>query len=436
MTTTSRVLRRCSVVARRLLLLALTALCLLGGARQAGAEVAPGLVTVPLHPVGARDGVDPFGLSVGAALPDGRVVLAGLDPGKGLVLAQLRRDGSLDRTFGEAGVSHVALPTGPPFIGPEPLQLLRLADGRLLIAMLGETRERFELRQLLVARLTADGRPDTSFGQGGVARPGVQAGCGGGCAPMALGPDGSIALAGATGSAPPEFRWVVARLTPDGALDPSFGSGGVAAAGGTGVGYAAAVLPDGAVASVGQVPGGAKLTRLTATGQPDATFHGGAPVDLPKATFWFQLLARDGGRLDVLGSGGGPTQLRRYATTGEPDAGFGDRGAVLLAASATGIDALAPGPDGGAIVTGPTTLNPGTERPGLRVSRVGPGGAVTATGCRPDPLRRRIRDELRRHSRTRGRTPAPGQLPGGHAGRAVRRHARRPRVGRGDPGHR
>ncbi len=378
-------------MARRLLLLVLTALCLLGGARQAAAEVAPGLVTVPVRPVGVHDGIDPFGLSVGAALPDGRVVLAGVDPGKGLVLAQLRADGSLDPAFGDRGVAHLSLPIGPPFVGPEPLQLLRLADGRLVIAVEGETRDLFELRQLLVARLTPDGRPDASFGEGGVARPGVQAGCGGGCAPMALHPDGSIALAGATGSAPAaqsQFRWVVARITPSGALDPSFGSGGVAEVpGANGVGYAAAVLPGGAVASIGQVAGGAKLTRLTATGQPDPAFHAGAPVDLPALPFWFHLRAHDDGRLDALGSGGGgATQLRRYAPTGEADDGFGDHGVVLLPASATGIDALAPGPGGGAIVTGPTTLNPGTDLPGLRVSRIAPGGAVTGTGVVPIPF--------------------------------------------------
>jgi uncharacterized delta-60 repeat protein len=371
-------------VTRRALLLALTAAWLVAGAPQASAEVAPGLVTVPLRHVGARDGIDPSGLSVGAALPDGRVVLAGLDPRKGLVLAQLRVDGSLDPAFGTGGVAHLPLPIGPPFIGPEPLQLLRLADGRLVIAVEGETRSRFELRQLLVVRLTPDGRPDASFGAGGVARPGVQAGCGDSCEPMALYPDGSIALAGATGSQPP-FAWVVARLTPGGALDASFGSGGVATVGDNGTGYAAAVQPGGGIASVGHLAGRAKLVSLTATGASDPAFHGGAPVDLPAARFWFHLRTHDG-RLDALGSGGGATQLRRYAPSGEPDDGFGAHGAVLLPRSATGIDALAPGPGGGSIVTGPTTLNPGTELPGLRVSRVSPAGAVTGTGVVPIPF--------------------------------------------------
>ena len=242
-------------------------------------------MTVPLHPVGVRDGIDPVGLSVGAALPDGRVVLAGLDPGHGLVLAQLRADGSLDPAFGEGGVAHLSVPVGPPYIGPDPLQLLRGGDGRLLIAMEGATLNRFELRQLLVARLTADGQPDTTFGEGGISQPGVEAGCGGGCAPMALYPDGSIALAGATGSAPAmqsQFRWVVARLAPSGALDPSFGSGGVATVAG-GVGYAAAVPPRRWRREHRAAQRRAKLARLTAAGGLDPAFHGGASVDLSAA---------------------------------------------------------------------------------------------------------------------------------------------------------
>lgn len=90
---------------------------------------------------------------------------------------------------------------------------------------------------------------------------------------MAVSPDGKIVLGGSAfpGSA------AVARLEPDGSLDPSFGSGGIAidrrlvAAGAIGV------QADGGVVVAtrgGRV--GPFLGRLNADGSADPTFHGGA----------------------------------------------------------------------------------------------------------------------------------------------------------------
>ncbi len=76
---------------------------------------------------------------------------------------------------------------------------MRRPDGRLLL--IGTTAGPKLESRLTAVGLTAQGALDAAFGQGGVAKLGVQAGCGR-CSPAALQPDGSLVLAGATGRAP------------------------------------------------------------------------------------------------------------------------------------------------------------------------------------------------------------------------------------------
>ena len=89
---------------------------------------------------------------------------------------------------------------------------------------------KYENGQLVVVGLSAGGALDPTFGDGGVAAPGLQSNCGF-CSPAALAPDGSLVLTGNTGQVPPgveqdpsvvpDFHWVAARLTPAGSLDAS-----------------------------------------------------------------------------------------------------------------------------------------------------------------------------------------------------------------------
>ena len=240
------------------------AAALLGGvalAAPAAAAVAPGRVTFPTAPSAGHVGNASLELSAGVALPGGGVVLAGRDGAGAIVLAQLRPDGSLDPAFGAAGIAHVVPPTSGPSTLARNLQVLRERDGRLLVVATATRSAANENDQLVVVGVSADGTLDATFGSGGVAAPGVQSSCLQ-CSPAALAPDGSIVLTGDTGQIPPgiaqhpgvvvDFHWVVARLTPTGRLDPRFGAQGIVTLPGTsGVGYASASLPGGAVAVLG-----------------------------------------------------------------------------------------------------------------------------------------------------------------------------------------
>jgi uncharacterized delta-60 repeat protein len=299
----------------------------------AGAAVAPGHVTFPLDPRPTVQSVDVFAPALGAARPDGGVVLAGVDRSgvSGLTLTALRRDGSRDPAFGVRGIAHVAVRTDPALIGPIPEQVLRRPDGRLLVVFDGPASSKYELGHLRIAGLTADGHLDPAFGTAGIADPGLQQGCAG-CTAAALAPDGSLVLAGGTGSvspaiehdpnAPNTFAWAVARLTPAGALDSAFGQGGIATVAGPGSahGGSVALFADGSIATTGYRGTEALLARLTPSGAPDPLFGGGAPVAAGSGA---DVLARPDGSADVVVTSPSGAHVARYSRTGAAAGTFG-----------------------------------------------------------------------------------------------------------------
>ena len=365
---------------RRSLLVLLTTLA---AAAPASAAVAPGAVTFPVEAASAQDTVDAFTPGLAAARPDGSALLAGADAHGRLLLVAVGRDGSLDRAFGRQGIARVALPA--PATRPAPLQLLIDREGRPLVVFAGAALARDQLPQMLVARLTPAGALDGAYGAGGVAAVGTQVGCGGGCTPTALAPDGSLVTTGATGSfpaapgAPRTLTWVVRRLTPAGAVDTGFGSQGTAAAvTGDAAGHSVAVLGDGSVVTAGTVAGSAQVARLTAAGTADPGFHAGMPLDLGAALGTVDLAARAGGAVDVLAYTSTSARIVRVTAAGIPDPAFGAGGTATLPFGYSGTAGLVARPDGSALVTtAPFSDNSGA-RPALTAYAVSPAGDVGA----------------------------------------------------------
>jgi uncharacterized delta-60 repeat protein len=207
------------------------------------------------------------GLNAAALQPDGKIVVAGgagsLATGN-LALARYNPDGTLDTTFGTGGI----VVSGLPVIA---LSLALQADGRLVIA--GASGVGFGL-----ARFNADGSLDTSFGTGGLVTTNFPDGFASANA-VALQPDGKIVAVGG-GSVP----FVLARYNADGSLDTSFGVGGKVT--GTFADFAivngVVVRPDGKIVVVGAV--GAfpttdfALARYNTDGSLDPTFGTGGKV--------------------------------------------------------------------------------------------------------------------------------------------------------------
>ena len=154
--------------------------------------------------------------------PDGKIVAAGSGVGSGngndfnaILLARYKANGSLDSTFGTAGKATTAhaldYQGGPP----------ALQNGKIVVA--GDD----DAESPVVARYTANGRLDTTFGDHGFAT--VSGPLVASTPPAVVTQrNGAILLdlPGATGGT--EAMDALVRLTPTALPDPSFGTAGVA----------------------------------------------------------------------------------------------------------------------------------------------------------------------------------------------------------------
>ncbi|MFP5319572.1 MAG: hypothetical protein ACLGI2_14920 [Acidimicrobiia bacterium] len=216
---------------------------------------------------------------------------------------------------------------------------------------------------LLVLRFTARGGLDGSFGNGGAFV--LDTAGDDGARAVALGPQGTILVAGWSGGGP-----AVLRLTPGGDLDPAFG-GGVVRPSPAGRVEAMTVLGDGAVL-VGLAGGSPTLVaRLRPDGELDPAFGDGGTI--PSTVFGdagdgvAALVAYPDGSFVVGGSGWSPSYtgaplavllLARFTAGGALDPSFGQGGTVATelhtthVARSASLGALALQPDGRILATG------------------------------------------------------------------------------------
>jgi uncharacterized delta-60 repeat protein len=161
------------------------------------------------------------------AQTDGKLVVGGntgngADIGK-FALARYDSSGDLDASFGTNGVVTTDISTLDDGVSALALR----PDGRIVAVGSTFPSPTGNLRDFAVAQYLDDGRLDASFGTGGVTTTDF-----GGNYDVAwttmIDPAGRIVAAGISGSySPGAFRFALARFQPNGALDPSFGSGGL-----------------------------------------------------------------------------------------------------------------------------------------------------------------------------------------------------------------
>jgi len=162
-----------------------------------------------------------------AIQPDGRIVVVVTVFGTSwFAVARLDRLGALDDTFHGDGIATVD-------VGAERAVTSVLAlqpDGKVVVAGASWTEAGFD--GIAVARFLAGGKADGSFGTGGVATAEFTAGTDGGgdwAGGVAIQRNGRIVVAGDAGG-PAEYTssFGVARFLGDGSLDPSFRGDGTA----------------------------------------------------------------------------------------------------------------------------------------------------------------------------------------------------------------
>jgi uncharacterized delta-60 repeat protein len=247
-----------------------------------------------------------FGAMAVALQGDGKLVAAGnagsLFGGNAFGIARFNSDGSLDGTFGSAGL---AIANFYYWEQADARAVAIQADGKIVVG--GSAAGQFVL-----ARFNPDGTLDPTFGSDGLTRPAY-----GYAYAVAVQADGKIVEAGQDVSG---NQIQVARVNADGSPDSSFGSGGVA----------------------------------TTNFLPTAVYVAALAVQIQKD-----------GKIVAAGTAFGNSTsfaLSRFNPDGTVDSAFGTNGHVLTTFAATvgqGADALALQTDGRIIAAGEANLSSG-----------------------------------------------------------------------------
>ncbi len=199
-------------------------------AGAARADVGPSRATVPLSGGAVIPKVFTPPVNGAVALPSGGALFLLNGPTGIPQLVQVTAHGLPDPAFGVSGSLNAQWPSALN-LGP----MLRAPDGKLLVIGTAAAAHNDELPQRVVVRLNPDGTVDGTYGTYGVARPPLQINCSCPEPAFMLG-DGSVVLAASSGRSVGRNAWVVAKLTPTGQLDPAFGSGGLTTVGSVGSG--------------------------------------------------------------------------------------------------------------------------------------------------------------------------------------------------------
>ena len=300
--------------------------------------------------------------------PNGRVVAAGGGgPASSFCVVRLRSaNGTLDPTFGSGGKRVVDFGSDDESVHGAALQ----PDGKIVLA--GDSR-----LQPAVVRLKANGALDTSFDGDGKKL--FSWGAIGRVTAVVIAPNGKILLGGFSG--PEGGNIQVARMTAKGALDTTFGAGGIATVdfGGTEFGEAIARQADGRVLVAGRSSaGGAVVARLRATGALDPDFGSGGRVMLPGGGSLSAVLVQPDRNIVVAGNAGGSAMMTvtRLKPDGSLDATFGSGGTTTVAfgSLANLLGGAARRPDGKIVIAGYTQ-----DGEDVAVARLNADGSLDAT---------------------------------------------------------
>ena len=300
-----------------------------------------GLVEIPVL---ARNNV----VKAVAFQPDGKIVSAAEAHATGVpapfvVLRQLS-DGGLDPNFGDAGV---VLST---YTGRDALAfgIAVLPTGKIAVAGYSENRANPDGSQdYEVAQFNSDGTIDPAFGSNGRTTIDVRSSSD---SPGVLALTTTGVLIGGASTDPNDLTrsdFSIVRLSATGTLDPAFGAAGkfVSSFGGTGgtQGYGATSDSSGRALVGGTFVGGAAgdlaVTRLTSTGALDNTWGDGGLVTTDfsgRSDVSAALLVQSDGKVIAVGfsdvGSAGDTRgniLARYLSNGALDLAFGSGGKSL-----------------------------------------------------------------------------------------------------------
>jgi uncharacterized delta-60 repeat protein len=275
------------------------------------------------------------GNSAGAAAvvlqDDSRIVVAGCSGDYGATVPTLVRytaAGVLDSSFGSGGI--VTTSVGSGMQGYYDVAIYpngnAVATGRTW----------FTDYDFQVARyLESNGSLDTTFNSTGVVT--TDLGMWEFANALAVQGDGKIIVAGRSGLTGPGYHIALVRYTPSGALDPSFGTGGVVTTpiGSYAEAYDVALQPDGKIVVCGMGDGrGLAVLRYTTGGALDSSFGGDGVVTTTLCNEGYDVAIQDDGAIVVAGFAGGDDEedfaIVRLRSDGSFDPLFDGDGVATL----------------------------------------------------------------------------------------------------------
>lgn len=208
-----------------------------------------------------------------ALAPGGKIVLAGSSE-VGFALARYNGDGSLDTTFGNGG----RVRTRPPLWYSVAFDVAITPGGKIVAA--GYTPGTSTRGDFMLARYNSDGSLDDSFGSNGIVLTDLGADSSDGASALVLAPDGKIVVAGYSNAARGSIDFALVRYEADGTLDQSFGSDGKVFTdfGSTDFAWALALGPRGQIVAAGSTASSGSdfaVARYDRNGALDPTFGSG-----------------------------------------------------------------------------------------------------------------------------------------------------------------
>ena len=329
-------------------------------------------------------------VAAGVAIqPDQKIVVGGQAGGPGherFALARYAAEGTLDDSFGGDGTVRTSFGPGRDWINAVAIQ----PDGRIIAVGGAFTARGYNVR-LALARYNADGSLDTSFGGDGRVLTNITRGYDY-VEDVSLQDDGKIVVAGGVNILGRDAKFIVARYGTEGTLDATFGGDGMTITNvdtGFDDAMGVGIQPDGSIVVAGwSEPAGSSnarfaLARYTPGGLLDPTFGGDGKVTTNFTNgsdhAWDVALQPDG-RIVAVGRAaarGGRFAVARYDTDGALDSGFGGDGKVMTdlnsgSDEATGVVI----PAGGAIVVAGWSGPAGSSNSRFAVVRFTADGTV------------------------------------------------------------
>jgi uncharacterized delta-60 repeat protein len=229
---------------------------------------APGDLDPTFGTGGVVTGNYPFETRI-AIQPDGKIILGATGGNTSVVTTRFFRNGSVDSSFSTHGLD----------FSPQFARIGTVAvddDGRVLVSGGRSQDATFSASQTFVARLTATGQMDTTFGTNGIVLiPGVGSG-----RALALQRDGKVLVGGAN---------ALSRLLVDGQFDTSFGTNGMVALPDVMEPQSIAIQSDDHLVVAGYFDSlgptqDFQIIRMTPVGQVDTTFGGSGVVHVAFGT--------------------------------------------------------------------------------------------------------------------------------------------------------